>query len=106
MDLPSFQSLFLGGLKINLLGRQRMLSQKMTKEILLFIDDNTKKEQVLKSMSVFDKTLYALKDGGDAPMDLDQKSFRMLTKMENKETAKKIAQELLANINYQSFEIF
>ena len=88
--LLSLKTQSLDGLKINLLGRQRMLSQKMTKEILLFIDDNTKKEQVLKSMSVFDKTLYALKDGGDAPMDLEQKSFRMLTKMENKETKNKL----------------
>ncbi len=67
------------GLVINLAGRQRMLTQKMTKELLQF---HVKKEQsdethqtlaqqVHQTMAVFEKTLYALKDGGLAPTTLD-----------------------------------
>ncbi len=67
------------GLVINLAGRQRMLTQKMTKELLNFevIKEQTGQEdqalaaQVRKTMAVFEKTLSALKDGGEAPTTLD-----------------------------------
>jgi methyl-accepting chemotaxis protein len=73
------------GLIVNLSGRQRMLSQKMTKETLIFYnmarqesrsEANRWKEQVISTMKVFEVTLYALKDGGDAPLDLKMASFR------------------------------
>ena len=67
------------GLVINLAGRQRMLSQKMTKEILLFQMERASTGQanaklaggVRNTMKVFDKTLSALKDSGDAPLSLN-----------------------------------
>jgi len=70
------------GLVINLAGRQRMLSQKMTKEILLFQMEKARTGQanaklakgVRNTMEVFDKTLSALKDSGDAPLSLDLKN--------------------------------
>ena len=70
------------GLVINLAGRQRMLSQKMTKEILLFQMEKERTGQanaklavgVRNTMEVFDKTLSALKDSGDAPLSLDLKN--------------------------------
>ncbi len=67
------------GLVINLAGRQRMLTQKMTKEILTFqihqnrsgVTDPKLADQVRNTMRVFDMTLAALKDSGKAPLSLD-----------------------------------
>ena len=69
------------GLVINLAGRQRMLSQKMTKELMLFQVQKGKtgkadpklSNTIRNSMTVFDRTLSALKDSGDAPLSLDLK---------------------------------
>ena len=70
------------GLLINLAGRQRMLTQKMTKEAILFMINREKTgradpklaQAVQNTMQVFDKTLAALKDSGEAPIALDLKN--------------------------------
>ncbi|WP_461833664.1 methyl-accepting chemotaxis protein [Desulfothermus sp.] len=66
------------GVVINLAGRQRMLSQKMSKEVLelLYVKNkgeqgNKEKEGLLKSIKVFDVTLNALIASGYAPLTLD-----------------------------------
>lgn len=67
------------GLVINLAGRQRMLSQKMTKEILNFetrrsqtgTTDDALAKGVQNTMRVFETTLRALKGSGNAPLTLD-----------------------------------
>ena len=68
------------GLVINLAGRQRMLSQKLTKEIVFYnsllkkktpSDLSSLKAQIRTTMKVFDITLSALKDSGNAPISLD-----------------------------------
>ncbi len=64
------------GLVINLSGRQRMLSQKMTKELLIFWDDfkgakrpDPKLQDLfIETAEIFDITLNALSNGGAAPM--------------------------------------
>ncbi|MCK5664749.1 MAG: type IV pili methyl-accepting chemotaxis transducer N-terminal domain-containing protein [Thiotrichaceae bacterium] len=72
---------------VNLSGRQRMLTQKMTKEALIFSNIALSSEQepnalrkwknkLLKTMEVFETTLFALKDGGSAPLNLDMTRFR------------------------------
>jgi len=69
------------GLMINLAGRQRMLSQKMTKELLFFqmekINTGSMNADtaagIRNTMKVFDTTLSALKDSGDAPLSLNLK---------------------------------
>ncbi len=69
------------GLVINLAGRQRMLSQKMTKEILFYHNhfketgqsDPVLAQGVRNTMAVFDKTLVALTESGDAPLTLNLK---------------------------------
>jgi methyl-accepting chemotaxis protein len=68
-------------LVINLAGRQRMLSQKMTKEILLLQmarqqkqDDSLIVEGIKNTAQIFDKTLTALKESGPAPLKLDLKT--------------------------------
>jgi len=67
------------GLVINLAGRQRMLSQKMTKELLHFYiqqkdtnsSDTKFTSHVRQTMQVFDITLKALTNSGKAPLALD-----------------------------------
>ncbi len=75
------------GLVINLAGRQRMLSQKMTKEFLLneIEKQNTGQgnativNDIRNTMKIFDMTLNALRDSGKAPLSLDSKKtdYRM-----------------------------
>ena len=67
------------GLIINLAGRQRMLSQKLTKEVLALEMERLKNgsvssEQinpVKNTMQIFSMTLDALHNGGKAPLSLD-----------------------------------
>ncbi len=98
------------GLLINLAGRQRMLSQKMSKELLLFIhasknQKSEKKETVENSAKVFDLTLKALKNSGEAPLslNLEQSEYRYCPKAEKEvyrqlEVVEKIWQEFSDNI--------
>ena len=66
------------GLVINLAGRQRMLSQKLAKEALVYLEekqagrDNQKlREQVVSTTALFEKTLNALINSGEAPVGAD-----------------------------------
>ncbi len=78
------------GMVINLSGRQRMLSQKMTKEVLNYYllkkegDPSAKevKESLTSTMKVFDITLKSLKDSGEAPIstNLKKTEYRQLPK--------------------------
>jgi len=65
------------GLVINLAGRQRMLTQKMTKELLALKAGRgqLKPSDALLTAEVFDSTLNALINGGRAPVDLTMKNF-------------------------------
>jgi signal transduction histidine kinase len=63
---------------INLAGRQRMLSQKMTKEILLFTQGACSAENILNTVDVFHQSLKALTYGGKAPLNLVQTQFATL----------------------------
>jgi signal transduction histidine kinase len=69
---------------INLAGRQRMLSQKIIKEILLFSQDAFTTKRVLNTIEVFHLTLKALTYGGKAPLDLVQTKFTTLPSCKNK----------------------
>ncbi|MBF0379584.1 MAG: type IV pili methyl-accepting chemotaxis transducer N-terminal domain-containing protein [Magnetococcales bacterium] len=62
------------GITINLAGRQRMLSQRMTKEFLIFVEQGGKEnlEQLKTSVWVFDVTLSALRSGGKGPSQLNR----------------------------------
>jgi len=66
------------GLIINLAGRQRMLSQKMTKELLFYQQVKDKKEisskaatMVRSTMAIFNMTLSSLMNSGNAPLSLN-----------------------------------
>jgi methyl-accepting chemotaxis protein len=57
---------------INLAGRQRMLTQKMTKEALSIADGKIEYEKfIVNTVKTFDMTLKALRDGGKAPIDIN-----------------------------------
>lgn len=60
-------------LVINLAGRQRMLSQKLSKEVLAYAETGNEqyKKQSAATIAVFEKTLDALTDSGQAPLTLD-----------------------------------
>ncbi|NDV21782.1 methyl-accepting chemotaxis protein [Desulfovibrio sp. JC022] len=61
------------GLVINLAGRQRMLSQKISKEVMLYMLDSSEEHRKLihKTEQVFSKTLAALANSGQAPLTLN-----------------------------------
>ncbi len=59
-----------GSTVINYAGRQRMLTQKMSKEMLLIYLNNNKADNqasLKKTIGWFDVTLKCLRDGGDVP---------------------------------------
>jgi len=74
------------GLLINLAGRQRMLSQKVSKELHHYIFESEKAgkpdqpsiQATRSTIKVFDMTLSALKNSGKAPisLDLDSTEYR------------------------------
>lgn len=67
-------------LVVNFAGRQRMLTQKMSKELFLYLKtkDPKVKEDLLNTVKIFDTTLKALTYGGEAPLDLQWKTTVML----------------------------
>lgn len=73
------------GLVINLAGRQRMLTQKMSKESLMLANAafagqdsalEERGEQLRQTMRLFENTLFALRDGGPAPLDMQMSQMR------------------------------
>jgi len=67
------------GMIINIAGRQRMLSQQISKEILLLQIKKTKtgaadpelSKKIREKIKIFDITLTALQNSGDAPLSID-----------------------------------
>ncbi len=77
-------------IRINLAGRQRMLTQKLTKEVLLFSENQIQKEEIEITLKLFEVTLYSLTEGGNAPLDLNFHQSRSLPKMENNSTKRQL----------------
>jgi len=81
-------------LVINIAGRQRMLSQKVTKEVMTFISkdysDNIKREAVEKTIKLFDISLNALIDGGKTFSDLTMESPVKLPAVDDEEIKKQL----------------
>jgi methyl-accepting chemotaxis protein len=69
------------GITINLAGRQRMLSQRMTKEFLIFAEQGGQLnlDRLKTSVWVFDVTLDALKSGGNGPSKLNRKNPQLVS---------------------------
>lgn len=86
-------------LLVNLAGRQRMLTQKMTKESAQLLnaahdgDANeiqAQKDQLQQTMRVFEATLFALKDGGPAPVNMEMTRVRVSPPPATPEIAKQL----------------
>lgn len=89
------------GLVINLAGRQRMLTQKMSKESLMLANaafagqDSSleeRGEQLRQTMRLFEATLFALRDGGPAPLDMQMSQMRDTPAAEDKGTRDQLNQ--------------
>ncbi|HDS16439.1 MAG TPA: methyl-accepting chemotaxis protein [Proteobacteria bacterium] len=104
------------GLLINLAGRQRMLTQKMTKEALhLFLARGATRTEILpkltadlkNTMAVFEQTLTALKDSGRAPLtlDLDKGAFRDCPKAEEPAYSQLAKVEELKNAFFANLDL-
>lgn len=80
-------------LLVNLAGRQRMLSQKMIKELFLLQSDSgslKRKSDLNNSVKIFDITLKSLLNGGEAPLDLEWKRSVMLPASSEKELTEQL----------------
>lgn len=76
-------------LVVNLAGRQRMLTQKMTKEAAELVNlaregtdvpaITAKREQLQGTVRVFETTLFSLRDGGSAPLNLEMTKMRQMS---------------------------
>lgn len=66
------------GIRINLAGRQRMLTQKITKDLLLFRYNASTKQQIQSSMDIFESTLAALTYGGEAIVNSQNNEYGTL----------------------------
>ena len=77
--------------RINLAGRQRMLTQKLSKEVLQYLNGMTQKEDLEQTIKVFNTTLHALLSGGNAPLDLNFEKYVKLPQMENSSTKRQLS---------------
>ena len=85
---------------VNLAGRQRMLSQKMTKEAAQLMNAAreqggeaklaTQREQLQNTLRVFETTLLSLRDGGPAPLNLEMTRMRPLPPASTPEIKKQL----------------
>ncbi len=87
--------------RINLMGRQRMLTQKLSKEILLYADGKISKKEPQKTMDLFESSLKVLINGGNIPVDLKFQSYRLLPKMTHDDRKKEFLQ---INEKWQNFK--
>lgn len=99
----TFHHIKSGALVINLGGRQRMLSQKMTKELLIYSVKPTQKhkEQLLKTLSLFKITLKAIRFGGKTYLDLAMSKPTHLPALKEGAAKKQIA---LTQKHFNTFE--
>lgn len=72
--------------RINAAGRLRMLTQKMTKEILLYEDGKLSKNYIVNSDLVFNTTVYGITRGGAVPLDLKMTLSSRLPAMDDPES--------------------
>lgn len=71
--------------RINIIGRQRMLTQKIMKNILLYRDGLVTKAPIEKSVRLFNDTLIAVAGGGSIPEDESGANRIQISPMDNRE---------------------
>jgi len=70
--------------RINCVGRLRMLSQKITKNILLYRDGAVQKSDVEKPLALFNESIHAVAEGGSIPLDIEQPQFMVVPEMDDR----------------------
>jgi len=98
------------GVVINLAGRQRMLTQKMTKEMLIALREKAEqgsvsagmKAQLQKTMEVFDLTLSSLIQSGPAPLTLDPSGVKRVIPAASEPAAAQLRQVSTIWTTFQS----
>ncbi len=80
--------------RINAAGRLRMLTQKITKEILLFQDGILPKNNVENSALVFNATIYGITRGGTVPLDMKMTMSSRLPAIDDPESRSQLEKVL------------
>jgi nitrate/nitrite-specific signal transduction histidine kinase len=91
------------GVVINLAGRQRMLSQKILKDILLYDDGKLERGPIEQSIRLFDVTLRALAYGGRVPMGLPRNTFFDIPGVKSPALQKQFATVIRAWVPYKDY---
>ncbi len=69
--------------RINSVGRLRMLSQKITKYVLLYRDGAVKKSEVERTLAVFNDAIHAVAEGGAIPLGMEQTEYVNVPEMDD-----------------------
>jgi hypothetical protein len=77
--------------RINIIGRQRMLTQKIMKNILLYRDGRIGRTPIVKSVNLFNDTLVAVARGGTVPEDESGANLISISPMDNSEPRRMMA---------------
>jgi hypothetical protein len=77
--------------RINIIGRQRMLTQKIMKNILLYRDGGIGQMPIVKSVALFNATLIAVGRGGTVPEDESGANLIRISPMDSRESRRMMA---------------
>lgn len=72
--------------RINSVGRLRMLSQKITKNVLLYRDGFVRKNAVEESRALFNESIHAIAEGGSIPLDMEHPKYLDVPEMDDPES--------------------
>ena len=72
--------------RINSVGRLRMLSQNITKNVLLYRDGVVQKNAVEKSLVLFNASIHAVAEGGSIPLGMEQTEYVIVPAMDDQES--------------------
>jgi hypothetical protein len=77
--------------RINIIGRQRMLTQKIMKNILLYRDGGIGQMPIVKSVTLFNATLIAVGRGGTVPEDESGATLIRVSPVDSRESRRMMA---------------
>ncbi|MFW5771585.1 MAG: type IV pili methyl-accepting chemotaxis transducer N-terminal domain-containing protein [Spirochaetota bacterium] len=89
------------GIRINLAGRQRMLTQKITKDLLLYRYNISTVKQIISSMDIFESTLTALTYGGETIVNSQTNEFGTLPMTNNPDIKTRLVHTITAWQEYR-----
>ena len=91
--------------RINAAGRMRMLTQKMTKEILLYEDGKIPGRNVENSTLVFNVTVYGITRGGVVPLDMKMTMSQRLPAMDDRKSRAELENVILEWVPFRKHVI-